>query len=207
MSQPFHSDHALLNVCLLKSDFFISSYPGKIVFGEINQKTFITKKRFIINRCHFCMFYKSIITILQSLDSTCAGVLIEQIDELYIWEVKKDLVFFLIEISSETVYKVLFTLEELNNLLDCFKELVFSSLLLRIDEVSFLKKLGDLELQTICNFADESELLNYLQKNCCNKIESLILVKMNLDVIILQHKLKKLVKTDYRGKQYEPMLT
>lgn len=203
----FDSNLALLNLCLLKNDYFISSYPGKIVFGEVTQKTYISNKRFIINRCHFCTFYKSIITILQNLDGTCKGILIEQIDELYIWEVKKDLVFFLIEISSEIVYKVLFTLEELNNLLDCFKELVLSALLLKIDEVTILQKLGELELQTICDFNDDSKLLQYLQKQCCNKVESFILVKMNLDVIILQHKLKNLVKTDYRTNQYQLMLS
>lgn len=199
-----NTNSALVNISLSKRDYFISAYPGKVAFGEVELFCFIPLKHFVIYRHDFCTFYEKILVILESLceKKLKSAILIQNSDNIYGFEVKNETVTFLIEGNSEIVYKTLFSMCEFNNLIDAFRELILSALLLRQHEVTLVKKLSLLDLPKLKELENNEALIQFLNKSSSNKCENSILIQLNFDIVILLHKLNKLVSIDYRKSYY-----
>ena len=90
-------------------------------------------------------------------------------------------------------------------MLDYFKELILTSLLLRDREISIINEISCLEIAQIKQFENKNLLNDYLDKQKIEKTQNMILISVNLDVIILQNKFNKLINIDYR-KNYTSML-
>ena len=118
----------------------------------------------------------------------------------------KDSATLFIEIGSEVKYKSSFTIDELNNLMDCFKEVLTSSLLLRDHDLDFIRTTSQLGLKTLKCFEDPKAVLKYLESQSGPSNVKFIIISMNLDLIILLHKLSKLVSCEYRKALYSGLL-
>ena len=205
------TSNAIINLTLVKRDFFISSFPGKLIFGEIFEYKYIRNKSFLIYRCEICKFYETTLAILKSISSSkdTQQCWIQTEDYAYFWELKNETnlnrIILGIEIASNVVFKTLFTFEEFYNLLDYFKELILTSLLLRDREISIINEISCLEIAQIKQFENKNLLNDYLDKQKIEKTQNMILISLNLDFIILQNKFNKLINIDYR-KNYTSML-
>lgn len=81
---------SIITVSLLKFDYFMSSFPGKIVFGEISRGHFAKDKHYVIYRCEFCQFYEAMVPLLKSVCTSKDDqrTIIETKEYQYIWETK-----------------------------------------------------------------------------------------------------------------------
>jgi len=201
---------ALLNISLLREDFFLSAFPGKVVFGEILEYNYPILKSFVICRSEYINFYKSIediVTVIASnsvLTQDETGLVLSKDSCQYMWLVKKDLtyvIFRIIDNTSSVCYAAPFTLNEFHNLLEIFSEILLSSLLLNNNAYKILKKICNLSLKEIVKYCEKPSL--YLKNHCDENFISIeipnlcILIKNSTDVIIITHKLSKLPKVDH----------
>jgi len=185
--------NGILCISLLRKNLFIASFPGKIVFGEIDNYEFIEGKHFKLHRCNYLKFYEVILVIIENIcldnPKEIKGTLIEK----YFYKTQKDYVEFL---NAE--YKSDFNLTEINNLMDCFKELLLTSLLLSPQHVKIFKDLSLLDINKLKELQDPDKMLVYLSKTVPDEHYIYGSVTLNLDLILLLHKLNKLVSLEYR---------
>lgn len=200
---------ALICTSLLKKDYFIASFPGKVIFGEIENYNFFENKYFEIYRFSFCKFYETILAIIEHIVNPKAskGMPTIFVEKKYIYEASADYVELRIEEKDGIVYKAQFNLSEINNLMDCFKELMLTSLLLNPSQSQIFRDLSLLEITKLRDFEDERALIKYLNRLYPNDFTCFALVSLNFDLIILLHKLFKLVSCDYRKSSYLSLLT
>jgi len=198
---------AIVNVSLLKKDYFISSFPAKIVFGEVDAFEYLKNRYFIIHRINFCKFYEQIIFILESVcsDTEVKGILLQDENVTYGFCAKNSASFF-IELQNELVYKTCFTINEINNMMDCFKEILTSTLLLKDYEIDFFKTTSNLDLETLKSFEDQNVVQEYVKKLNSPDNVKCIIISLNLDLIILLHKLSMLISQSYRKELYSGLL-
>jgi len=200
--------NANITLTLLKKNFIICSYPGKIVFGEVTKQTFVNKKSFVIHRRDFTEFYLGIVNLVSSFSSDSdlpetKGIFFATEDYTYYWSQNFDCIFFGIEINSENIFRTCFTLEEFYNLLHYFEQLILSCLLLGETEVDLFKKICNLSLKEILDLTNnENNETNFLQHQELSKVKIphsiiTILLKNNIDIIVIIHKLKTLSKSNF----------
>ena len=191
----FTVTEALVTLALLKRNYFISAYPGKIVIGEISNYQFETNKSFI----------KAIRCIIRSANTNedDKQPFLSDLDHLYFWDVTSASIKFGIEKKFETIYTTVFTIDEFNNFLLCFNELIPSSLLLRSVELNLFQKLAKLEVDEFFDLTENKSSLSIYTKEPIEKQKDLlILVKNNIDIIIIMHKINEIVKADEDLKKF-----
>ena len=200
---------ALVTLCLMKKDYFISSYPGKIIFGEIFDDQFIFERHFIFYRCDYCSFFEAFVKIMKSTrqkDTNAKGVILKNDDYTYFWQTFNGAdgisVKFGIEKNEvDIVYSTIINYQELNNFLDCFKQLITSTLLLRQNEIELFETVSNLDVKTITDLQKQNLPEIYVSFKALKlppKYENCILVQMNLDLILLLHKLNNIIDIGYR---------
>jgi len=195
---------SIITLALKKCGYFISSYPSKIIFGEVKEFKYPEKKAFIFERFQFEKVYDGICNILKSLIPTNPqkGTIIEISEISYFWNKisgpGEDIFQLGIKNFDDTVFVDSFTLIELNHLFHCFNELLFSSILLRDFEIEFFQTILTLPLKEIVAFAsDDVTLIKYLKANFPQNIyNSKIIIQNNIDIILFKYKLNSLVKQD-----------
>jgi len=183
---------ALLTIGMLKKDFFMSAFAGRIVFGEIFKTKYKPKKHFMIYRCNYTHLFKEILNILKAIGQIkdATGVLLQNSHMKITWTVSSSVVTFLLKEPFE--FKTQFDFEEFNNFLDCFNELIFSSLLIKKPEADLLDNISKLDIK---NILEEKSFL----KDAKLTHEQQIIINFNLDIIVLKHKFRKLIDLKYRA--------
>ena len=200
MSDNLSTNCSLLTLCLSKEDFFISAYPSKLVFGEVDNYLYKNNKSFVIYKKEFIEFFCGIRNLMKALKSTKKekGILLKKVDLVYFWEKleAQDIFLFGIERNSEIVYKTDFDLVHLNCFFHCFQKLLFSCLLLRDFEVDVINKISILPMKKILELKQNEHVLLQTLKECSegpNFVNLRILVQNNIDIIIIIHKLGLLI--------------
>jgi len=198
--------NSLINISLHKIDFFISSFPGKIVFGELDTNCTFKKDHFLFNRREYSKFFEGALSIIKDKEGG-KKFFLETADYLYGYETFSSTDSFKLFIvkNDDIVYSTIFSLFEFNNLIDSFRELILPSLLLRPEESQILTTISEMNLNQIIEFQDKQKLLSYLGKCSTEKWKDHIIINLNFDVIVLLSKLNKMVSTDYR-KNFEHMI-
>jgi len=198
----FSIKNSLVTLSLLKRDFFISSFPGKIVFGEVFDGKFEAYKHFLLFRCNYCKFYEKVVDIVRATrdEKRSRDVILAEDIFTYYWQIHETGVKLMIEkFETDLVFSTLFTFEEFNNLLDCFKELLLSSLLLKTRDIDIINKISSLDLKQIIEMQNSSQCEEFKKLLAITSdYNQHILVKMNYDIILLLHKLNHVVTTSYR---------
>lgn len=198
---------ALINIALLKKNYFISSFPGKIVFGEIGIKNYISNRHFVIFRCELGEFFEAIVKTYKLICSKDdkrnddeSITLIQNNSYTYLVKVENTKVIFKLNKDGES-YSSSFTILEFNNLLDTFKELILTTLLLKDEELIALKEFALLDLKTLKSFESTEEITKFLTQNSfrnVNKSNITIILSLNLDIVIFIHKMNIFVNVEYR---------
>ena len=98
---------ALICTSLLKKDYFIASFPGKVIFGEIENYNFFENKYFEIYRFSFCKFYETVLAIIEHIVNPKAskGMPTIFVEKKYIYEASADYVELRIEEKDGIVHK------------------------------------------------------------------------------------------------------
>lgn len=129
---------ASLTIALKKPSVFISAFPGLIIFGTIESRRYQNLKCFKFPIFFIHKFFNALSAFyffLSNLEETVArqGLILQDSDETEahsFWQghicingAGENLrsITFGVEFRSEVVYKVDFSLEELNNLIEAFK--------------------------------------------------------------------------------------
>lgn len=200
---------------LKTSDIFISSFPGKIVFGEPNCKGYKTGKTFQYRHSEFFSLYTSIVKIVQYLAVTSNNqdkgvILTRNAKTVYFWigtcieepesrETEKA-VKLGIELNSNIIFEVILNSEQLNELIYAFSLLMFSCLCLKSNEREFLENVtNELSIVNIINIKKQRESRTYIKKVIKERqIDSVtsenlyqLLIYYN-EIIILYKKIKSL---------------
>jgi len=199
---------SLVTLGLAKRDFFMSAFPGKIIMGHIINLNYVNEQSFLFYRHDYNSFFEAIVKIVQAVSEQVdvKGVLLNApTNELsYLWELNVQLgIKFLIEKNHEQiVFSTIFNLDEFNNFLDSFKELMLPSLLLRKIECDAIKTIANLEFKKVLEMSNFDEVQLSKTVKCIQNdtnYNNCIVIKMNFDIILLLNKLQSLVCTKYRS--------
>jgi len=199
-------NNAILKLCLTKPEYFICSFPGKVVIGQPIDCILNANQSFTINRCEYPTFFKALSDIIVLLANECSkdtktGVLIKKSADLYyFWKLENDFIKFGIENQSEIVFVTLFTESEYVHFLQSYSEALLPSLLLDEVELMIFMKLSKLSLNELVEFQNSKVNISKAieRLNCDIKSPILsILVQSNLDILIVYHKLKSFGDNDF----------
>lgn len=107
---------------------------------------------------------------------------------------------FFIKKANQNVYNTIIDLNQLNNRLDCFKDLILSSLMLDDQSALLLNDLKYLDVKLLKTFDDITNVSQYLTSKSMFSFRHAVIVSLHVDVVILLHKLNLLVSLEYRKK-------
>jgi hypothetical protein len=204
-------------VCLKKSDVFLSSFPGKIVFGEPSSTGFSKLRSFQFKHHEFFNLYLALVQIVQFFANNenteeKGPILIQDEKIVYFWcgknvlqgnDVKK-IVKFGIECDFNIVFEVILDSEQFNELVSVFSKLMFSCLCLKSFEKEFLENLtNELTITNLVELQAKENQKSILKKTKLNKIVNSINEQNLLDLVlyyneflILFKKIKSLIYSD-----------
>jgi len=199
-------NNALLKLCLTKPEFFICSFPGKVIIGEPQNLILIGNKSYTIYRCEYPAFFKSlsdIVTLLadEQRKQNKSGVLIQKtVDVLYFWKLENNFIKFGIEDQSNIVIVTPFTESEFVHLIQSFREALLPSLLLNEIETTIFMKLSKLSLKELIEFQhSKTNISKSIEHVMCQSKSPIvvILIQSNLDILIVYHKLESFGANDF----------
>ncbi len=147
---------------LLKTPLFISSFPSYIIFGKTYRNIkYISGKYFKITFSEACKLFASIVYICSFLASdieSSKGLILEnEQSETYFWtgitvQHKNETVKMIklsICVCEKIVFEVLFSVEEINNLIYLIQRCLLSCLCLKDYEEQFLLKVSTYSCEKI----------------------------------------------------------
>jgi len=197
---------------LRKSDIFLSSFPGKIVFGQPNFIGYSKTNSFQYKHNQFFNFYLSIINIVNffasNLNEEKGLILTVSENTIYFWcgkivesdKVSQKVVKLGIEFDSNILFEIILNGEQFNELIYIFSNLIFSCLCLKSFERQFLEDFAD-EI-SICKLITLNEkkkikhvLKSFKEQKKINSVVEMNLVQLVLyynELIILYKKMKSL---------------
>ena len=218
MSEESFSN-SIQTLALSKAPNFMSSFPGRIIFGEATCKGFVLNKFFIFSLLSIAKLFSSIVEITKFLTSINERNSIKSIfdDEnvSYIWVGRtimengtknlEKVIIFVIEKNGERTFELNFSVPELDNfycaltrsilMILCLKDvqydLMYSASLLTVDNIVLFKTDRKRAKEFITK--SFSSLLDSQELNVSNCIE---LLQYYNDILIITHKLSKLCIDD-----------
>ncbi len=222
MEEVFSLSETCQTLCLLKENIFISAYPGKIVIGPIIDFNYKTKKCFIFFYNELIQLYLSIIQIITYFASEKhedkGKILSKNIDFLYYWSGKvvvvnnceQKVVKLGIQFEDDIIFEVSFTSSELNNLIFCLPQIIFSSLCLKQSERNCMEFITEQTTVTIVSISDKAKCEKFIEKNF--EIDSI--AKTNVtdmflyyhEILLIIHKLKTLYNKEMKNSNIQKIL-
>jgi len=196
------------NICLISdNNLFCTSFPAKIIIGNVEKCEYIKNQFFEFEKADIVPFCQSICTIVKSIatQKDSKGILVEKSNSLYIYiyEYSKKTLYFVIETLSETVFKVPFNLEEFNEIILIFSQLILPSLCLENDA---------LELLEFVSYCTQDEILNLRSYQDCKQLlakKHYVLQKnfycsyilCYIDILVIVNRLRSLYNKDIKIKK------
>ena len=202
-------------VVLKSNNIFVSSFAGKVVFGEVFNQGYIPLKYFVIFHFQIYNFYLSLLDIIKFISSPELkeekGLIIQSSEEvIYFWKgitVNKQnndikLILIGIEYRSGIIYELSFETEGLNDLIKSFVDSIFSCLCLKAIERDFFEYISDQSTSLVVSLKCSKNIKKILSE-FEEKIENNILcdlIRSNLceitvyynEILIIVQKLKTL---------------
>jgi hypothetical protein len=200
--------------CLKQSEIFISSFPGKIVFGLVNQNGYKKQKYFEFGSYFFFNFYLSVVKIVEffatDLKTEDKGLITSQTETSYYWigksvvQDKKSTKVIKLGIESlktDGGFEIVFNINQFNEFVKLFYKLIFPCLCLKTFERELFESVSLKSLSFVINLDKVETCKSYLKtfekaKNIkIDSVEELNLVDLLIyynELIILYKKLKSL---------------
>jgi len=173
---------------LKTSDIFISSFPGKIVFGEPNSLGYSNLQSFQYKHHQFLNLYLSFVNIVQffasNSNNTEKGLILTHSENtIYFWSgksvvqenVNKRVIKFGIDVSDSIIFEIILNSEQFNELVYTFSSLMLSCLCLKSFERNFIEHISE-ELSLI-------KLLSLKNKKVSNKVLKELIKEKNIDSV------------------------
>ena len=223
MCDDFCLDKSCLSLALNKDFCFISSFPGFFVFGKVSQNCYEELKYFQFSHFEIPKLYSAIIKIVHFLANKTLEIeqtkflskTIQNCDINYYivgnTSVESKVIIFRLEAELfNKSYDILFTREELNNLIQCMDHVIVSCLCLKPMERQLFNLACIQSLEKIIEFQNIDDakkfIIHSFEKSACGSIIenlSIVLVHYN-SIIIILHKLKTLFNnSDFNNEQIE----
>jgi hypothetical protein len=205
---------------LLTNSVFLSAYPGFIVFGKTQRKSYETKNYFKFFPFELYKLYVAIIKILtfftEEEPQLIQGLILQRSNNIvYFWtgitlvtngKIEK-LVSFCIE-TEENISKLQMTLSDLHNFISAMKSTIVICLCLNNNESEMMLAASDLSINLILklkNYSDAKTFVqDFIQKNKIidsNQTFQLIqLIHYYLEIIVIVHKFSSMSQFDKNNK-------
>ena len=211
-------------IALPKKDTFISAFPGKIVFGEINHCGFKYNKCFIFFYYEVIDLYLSILQIItffstHSESTEEKGTVITKSFELvYYWigktvtidECEQKVVKIGIQYKDEIAYELILTSTDLNNLILCLPQVIFSSLCLKSVERRSIEFASEQSTSIVASLNDINKCKKFIQEkldiDCVVESNIIDLFLYYHELILIIHKLKSLFNKKMKKSNIEKNL-
>jgi hypothetical protein len=169
-------------ICLSKSDVFVSSFPGKVVFGEPNFLGYLVLKNFQFKHYEFFNLYLSLIKIVQFFATSSQeekGLILQKtLNTIYFWsgaflqENGKNpykIIKFGIEFDFNIVFEIVMNVEQFNELILQLPNFMLSCLCLKSEELNHIE-----------SFANEMTLSNLVSFNNVKMRKNIFKIYKNL---------------------------
>ena len=215
MAQEIHNkfSESCLNLVLRNSEYFISAYPGKIVFGKTNPVGYKNFEYFEFRVFELHHLYLAIFDIIENFAKSLAfdyQLLLAKSEINYAFSVKTitdfseeyQVAHFIIEKESNIVFNLSFSITEFDSFLYSLVKVIPSSLCLNTIEYSLFQKATQEKLKTIHDFQEESNCLNFVERfltdredNNQNKSVTNLVAFLSYycEIILIFHKIQSLV--------------
>ena len=195
---------SLTNSCktinLKSSDIFISSYPGKVIFGNISRHRYAKCSYFQFLTFELYYLYLSLVSIIKALlssENELSKKLILKVNEdlSYWWSIvtvnlpneERKCVQILLQNSSLN-YRITFTLDQLNDFISALSEIIVPTLCLKSVEREFFEFVSDQEILNIINLDRKNGLLLLMNFNEKYNINIDSLDELNILETIIYYK-------------------
>jgi hypothetical protein len=183
-------------ISLKKSEIFMSSFPGKIVFGEPTFIGYSKSNSFQYKHIQFLDLYLSLLKIVHFFASTSniddkGSILIISENTIYFWSGKifenrkviEKVVKLGIEFDSNIIYEIIFNAEQFNEFVYIFAQLMLSCLCLKSFEKQFLEDIANkTPITKLITLTDKRKIKKVIQNE---KIDDII--KENLIDLLLYY--------------------
>ena len=200
-----------------KSSVFISAFPGKLVFGEVNCKGFIKSKYFQLLHFELFYLYSNFLNIIKFLvreeDNEDKGLILSKDDVAYYWCGKKvvennkpkKVIIFIQEYKFETNFELFFDEEQFNDFIKCISETILACLCLKPIEKAFFEFITKENTTVIVSLKNQKKcktILEKFKKSTNLKISSILepnlidLVNYYIEILIIAQKLKTMFNSE-----------
>jgi hypothetical protein len=201
--------------------FFVSSYPGCIVFGKVNKKGFIKEKLFKFGIFEYHKLYLAIVKILSFLtdsnEKNDKGLILHSVEENYFWigttlttnNKEYKVVKFGIEKQDNISFEVQFVIKKFQVFFHALNKVILSSLCLREIENSFILFLLEKSPQDYESKEDIIKCVQVFTKlhNVQDSNTQLFnIVNYYKEVIIILYKLKSIEHPNFRREVISSLL-
>jgi hypothetical protein len=215
-------------ICLKYSDLFLSSYPGKVIFGHPKYSGYLKLKSFQYQHNEFFNLYLGLIQIVQffaGAKSDEKGLILSKTENInYFWigksvsENGKDgnkIVKFGIEYNLNIIYEIIMNMKQFNEFISVFSSLMLSCLCLKSSEREYIEAFAnEVTLSNIVNFSNKRVRKEVFQKfkqsRNINSVHEQNIIDLLLhynELIIIFKKIKSLNITEINDlKRIEVML-
>ena len=159
-----------------KYNIFVSAFPGRIIFGEVNDRGFIKSKYFQFLHFEFFDLYISLLKIVKFFVSEEQteekGLILSNEDLSYYWLGKFILqnnkstkfVVFAIEFKFETIFELLLQTDQFNDIIKCISETILSCLCLKTIEKAFFDFILKENTSLIVSLKNQKKCKTILEK-------------------------------------------
>ncbi len=174
----FNFSDSCETICLKQSDVFLSSFPGKVIFGKPKCFGYSNLKSFQYKHNEFIHLYLAIVQIVQFFaknKNDDKGLILTKNDNItYFWIGKsveqngKDgnkIVKFGIEFQLNIVFEIIMNMNQFNEFICVFSNLMLSCLCLKSCEREYIEAYAyETTLSNIINFFDKKVRKNVFQQ-------------------------------------------
>ena len=214
LNQPL--SNSCKTILLKTSDIFISAFPGKIIFGNISDQSYIKFKYFQFSAFNLLYLYLSLVTIIkkvfseENIEANCDGVIMKINEDLqYLWSISQSTetinkhLHILLEFKTNLIYQVEFNLEQLNDFVNGLSETLIPCLNLKNIERHFFHFISKQQLSEIVQLTPENGITflnqfkfesNLEEINCINEANLIEIVVYYKELILLYKKIKSLIR-------------
>lgn len=194
------------NVVLLSdNNLWCSAYPSLIIVGNIQNFVYIEKQFFYFTKTDVFTFYQALLKIIKEIAArnyNHRDILIQRDCIIYFWNLicaeNKPVVIFGIESNLEVIFKISFSLEEFNDFILVFGQLIIPSLCFQKSIISILDFAASSSYEDIIHFTSTNKLCTeFLRKHQLDESCTVYLMYYK-EILIITHKIKTLYNKDIK---------
>jgi hypothetical protein len=210
MEDTYLFSKSCINLSLQKSDYFLSAFPAKLIFGQCSAYGYIKSKYFEFELFQLYSLYIALFDIVNSFAKNILlepQVILTKNEEIYFVATKIYLINFQeekvavfgVEKNSETNFDVYFTQKELNVFILTLSKILPCTLCLNSEQLELFLKASEETVTQIDSFQDFINCQKFAKKS--SKIQDFsiynfaIMINHYREIILIYKKIKSLCES------------